>query len=286
MQISNSNALPMQPNTDSLSAPASSRWPSLTGRVLWRPVAALSLAGIALGMLAVSLMPTRKTFAYAAVVQAMQQVKTIHWVVQSSGPEQPGAGAGQNGRRIKMDTWARLDRPAYAILMTPNGSMRTLMAPGGMRTISNGQVMLNIPMPFLEGDAKRQEQGLRRFILDQVLSPQKDEAAAAKEGGDPALLPDKADSELKQEETILNGKPAVRFYGEWKSEDWKFALSLWVDPDTHLVVRSESTMTNPKPGQPDVHAVADQFRYNEPPPAGIFDVPQGKAGIPTIKMPE
>ncbi|MCW3096793.1 MAG: hypothetical protein JWL77_2411 [Chthonomonadaceae bacterium] len=279
MQISNANALPLQPNADRLSGQVPAL--RLLGRS-WRPVAALSLAGIALGFLAVSLMPTHKTFAFAAVVQAMQRVKTIHWTVQSNAFTQPGASLESQKAVFKMETWARLDKPAYATLITPDGSARTVMAVGGMKTIMNGQVMVDMPMPFLTGSVRDQEKGLRAFILAQVLSPQKDISGPAKAGVSPDALPNKDDSGMKHEEVVLNGKPAIRFYSDSQNGTWKFSWSLWVDPDTHLVVRSESTMSNPVAGQADLHMIADQFRYNEQPPAGIFDVPQGKAGIPSI----
>ena len=282
MQNLNSNALPMRPNAGRLSGSASAL------RLLmrsWRPVAALSLAGIALGLLAVSLMPTHKTFAFAAVTQAMQQMKTIHWAVQGNGFAQPGASLESQKAVSRLETWARLDKPGYAILITPDGSSRTVMAGGGMKTIMEGQVISDIPMPFLSGSVEDQEKGLRAFILSQVLSPQKNMAAPAKQDVRPGGLPAKDDGGFKHEETVLNGKPAVRFYTEAKNGTWRFALSLWVDPSTHLVIRTESTMSSPTPGQADLHTIADRFRYNEQPPAGIFDVPQGKAGIPTLIMP-
>jgi anti-sigma factor RsiW len=277
MQISNSNALPMQPNADRLSGQAPAL--RLLGRS-WRPVAALSLAGIALGFLAVSLMPTHKTFAFAAVVQAMQRVKTIHWRVQSNGFTQPGASLESQNAVVKMETWARLDKPAYVTLITPDGSGRTMIAAGKMITILDNKVVAEMPMPNFAG--KDPEKALRAYILSQVVSPFKDIPAAA----DPGLQPDGSDNSIKSEETILNGQSVIRFYGGWKNATWKFNMSLWVDPKTHLVLRSESVMSNPVAGQADLHMIADQFRYNEEPPAGIFDVPQGKAGIPTIKMPQ
>ena len=261
MQVTNSHALPVQPNVIGLSEAAPARRLSPVLRLLgrtWRPVAALSLAGIALGFLALSLVPTHKTFAFAAVVQAMERMKTIHWVVQSNGFTQPGASLESQTAMVRMETWARLDKPALATLITPDGSGRTLIVGATMKTILNNRVFSETPMPQLAGQDP--ERGVRAYILSQVVSSFKE-------------MPDGNENSIKSEETVLNGRPVVRFYGGSTNATWKFALSVWVDPKTNLVLRSESTMSNPVAGQADLHMIADQFRYNEQPPAGIFDTP-------------
>jgi len=268
MQNSNPSTLPVQPNITPLSRLTPARLPfsalRVSGRV-WRPVAALSVAGIALGLLAISLIPTHKTLAFAAVVQAMERVKTIHWVVQSNGFTQPGASLESQTAMVRMETWARLDKLGYATLITPDGSGRTMIAAGKLLTILDNKVVTEMAMPDFAG--KDPEQGLRAYILSQVMSSFKATAG----GADPGVAPD--GSGIKSEETVLNGQPVIRFYGGSNNGVWKFELSVWVDPKTNLVVRSESVMTNPVAGQADLHMIADQFRYNEEPPAGIFDVP-------------
>ncbi|MCW3054781.1 MAG: hypothetical protein JWN14_3951, partial [Chthonomonadales bacterium] len=169
---------------------------------------------------------------------------------------------------VRMETWARLDKPGYATLITPDGSGRTMIAAGKLLTIFDNKVMTEVPLPNFAG--KDPEKEMRAYILSGVVSSFKATAGNA----DPGLSPD--GSGIKSEETVLNGQPVIRFYGGSNNGVWKFNLSVWVDPKTHLVVRSESVMTNPVAGQADLHMIEDQFRYNEQPPAGIFDVPPTK----------
>ncbi len=235
----------------------------------WRPIAVFSGLGVMAILLALFLLPTRKSFAFADVLTAMQNIRTIHWTVKANGFNS-SVPTDDESKLTVMEAWARLDKPAYALLAGPNGEVKTLMVPGKQSTFISKEKISEMPMPWL-GNGDNKENALRKFILAQLISPIADADAKTKEGNALEELQDYP--VFHREDVILEGRRVVRFSSNSKFGEGRFLYSLWVDPETRLIVRSETQMPNPVKGQPDLVSIAAQFRYNEEPPAGIFDIP-------------
>ena len=257
---------PLGKTAENLSIPLKRSW----GRVNWRPIAALSGVGIMLAVMALFLTPTRKSFAFADVLTAMQKIRTVHWTVKSSGFTPIIDPKGDSVLTV-MEAWARLDKPAYVLLVGPEGGMKMLMTPQKHTMITDGKILMELPLPPFDVAGKGKEAGLREFILAQLVSPIKDADAQVKGENTVNKLQDFPS--FQKEEVLLDGQRVVRFYSNSKFGQGRFIYSLWVDPETRLIVRSETQMPNSVAGQPDITSIATQFRYNEEPPVGIFDAP-------------
>lgn len=238
----------------------------------WRPVAALSGLGVALAVMALFLLPTRKSFAFAAVIQAMQQVNSVHWTIKVNGVEPPEEGIEDSKEMTVMEAWARLDKPALALLIGGEGEVKMLLTPNKHSMITDGKILMELPMPPLEG--KDKEAGLRDAILEQLVLPTKEAAPGAGRNGKTNLLKTLMQNDhFQKEEVILEGRRVIRFSSDEKLGEGRFRVSLWVDSETRLILQSETRISNQTPGQPDIVTLATQFRYNEEPPVGVFDLP-------------
>lgn len=83
---------------------------------------------------------------------------------------------------------------------------------------------------------------------------------------------------------VWNGKPVWIFTRTlrlkapnklWGEEEITGTVRIWADAKTHRIIRSESVMQSGNNGVPK-QTVNTDFRYNEPPPAGTFELKKPK----------
>jgi len=232
------------------------------------------------------------TVAFAAVEQAMTTVDTVTYQMHDLKcltAIRPDGSIEVQDRPRTWTIWARISSPALASLYSPHYRYVSY-SHDNYQIDTSGPVCQysyndwgGITASPIFGAA--QEQTPAERIRNEVLfnsSP----PAASQQWQEPGLgrMPLRMQrSPWKSAETSLNGKRVLRYdcalqYQESMDrahnafrtgEDWSF----WVDPQTHLVLRREIRTHYQGAGKKaDTVSVADQFRYNETPPMGTFEV--------------
>lgn len=247
--------------------------------LVWRCAGVMAVLGLVyMGFMMTS--PGQSTAAFAQVEQAMQEIKTARWISKKTSRNADGSLIYE----LTEETWIRLDPPAKAVRPLPGTSRSSSnISLHDTRYVldKRGQVIYNattkeftthpnaIPRITNQG-SKDVEAFLRKMLLGHVLSPDiKNKQAPMKSGGV------KITYEIKSERVTLDGRSLIRFDREYsRTGFWKVKHSIWADPVTNRVVRSESQQTPSDPGGLNVTYVVvnDQYRYDEEPPGGTFDL--------------
>lgn len=255
-------------------------------------LAASVAVGIALWLLPGS--PSHPAPAFAQVEHAMGTIRTVTWrqaalssvVLYPNGTYEKRPGNGYS------TMWARLDTPTLATEYK-DGYRRVSLADEsyqigeteGLKNVRSYQrLRWGIPPSLISGSGKRQTP--RERILNTILfSPEDAQNKKTWTESSPNAEPRTVErTPWESQETVLDGKKVIRFdasvrfkektsAGSFPWRNTEDLYSLWVEPDTHHVVRREVRVRyQTKKNTVEYVAVSDQFRYNQEPPAGLFEV--------------
>lgn len=260
-----------------------------TPKPRWQPAlaAALTAAALAAALLLPG-SPTRPLPAFADVETAMSRVKYVSWTMTTHfyrGHER------KNEHPLKAAFWVRRSPPAFAIKTEnwPIGASWRLFDKRGSFTrtprLEHYGISYNEPRPIAQR-VTQTIRGLTEMPTDANSSLKADRWA----------MHATATPWRKREET-LTGKSVMRFdrlvttpghlsQGE-NAKERIFMLgqrdtqTIWVDAKTLHVVRTERRLLA-QDGFPRAVTVLTNFRYDEPPPAGVFDWSPPKGAKVTV----
>ncbi len=239
----------------------SERTPNRAGA--WRWGAALAGAGLTLAVAVTMLLPGRSNFAFADVAQAMQKVGAIRFSLSAFNVE-------TDGRQEPMGKTTFWVRPHPLTIAHREGQRR--FVEDGLRAWS---------IDTKTGAVTTEPNPMRTEGLDMILAPRTPLSAMVQRNtGATSEFPSHPWTVRR---VTLEGREVVQFRrtSEAATDDKtitreEMEQTVWVDPKTRLVVRSEGTETfRQADGQPAAigRVVLDGFHYNEAPPAGAFDLP-------------
>lgn len=238
---------------------------------------ALALAACLAVALAVTLWPSKQAplpSAYADTVLAMQRVRSVAWTQTSTNHYSDDS---QEIHEV-VQYWVRRDPPAIATLELPDPTTHSIR--GGYRRLQDAH---GARLTQLDGG----ETWLRplctpiaeevRVTLDSLtsLGTMKNIPLMGNH-----LILVTTQTPWIQKQVSLNGYTLLRFRedliatfptlpGGAIRNRTVMHFTVWVDPETHRVQRTEWQSTTPKLGRSEV--VNDHFVYDQPAPAGVFD---------------
>lgn len=214
-------------------------------RLAWRPLAAMAVAAMVFAAIALFMpgQPGQPAIAFADVEQAMQDIKTAHWV----SVWVPYDRGGRAGRSRQTEFWARLHPPAVVRFALPDTTARGQTRRPVVWFISSSPD----PAPFL-----------LHIISESTLAPD------ARPGPGISRIP------WRGERTALGGRPMIRFHRETtgRLSSGTDMESVWADPVTHRVIRSEHRYINRYTGRTTSVNTLENFQYDVRAPSGTFDV--------------
>ncbi len=251
---------------------------------------ALALAACLVVVLAFTLWPSKQAplpAAYADTVLAMQRVHSIAWTqtVTNYKPD------GSQGIHQVEQTWVRRDPPAIATLVLPDpsthgisGGYRTLKdARGSRRTkLSGGETQLR---PLRTPIAEQVRDTLASLTSFSALS-----SSPLTSNGVPVAY---THTPWQQEPVTREGQTLLRFRQDIAAtfpvqphEAMRgpavLHITVWVNPQTHRVYRREVQLAIPTFGRLDV--IAEHIVYDQPAPAGVFDIAASSASSPQSQV--
>jgi anti-sigma factor RsiW len=249
--------------------------------------AAVGLAGVAVATAAGFWLlpghPAQPTLAYADVQRAMQQVQIVSWkshrIVTDANwhPLRNQKSAGSYSV-----TWLRRDPAAIATIGQPHGYISLSDGRGNMEHTAQGNYVMYPPNHVV---------GLAEDIERQIKALTEEPAPVS-----PTSTPKFRSkfTKFQQQSVLLGGQECILFTfdGEavtsaivsqgrtmFPQTHYFTHRSLWVDPATHLVTRTELRQwvhydyTGKQFDQPNQRMISvdSDFRYNQAPPPGVFD---------------
>lgn len=209
----------------------------------------------------------------------MQNIKTARWIETRTYLNSDGSV----GEQYASELWVRTDPPAEARRSLPR-SFRPF--PGesidDTRSVfdSRGQMIYDAttgrysldPTPFHPAPKSKAalNQILQRMVQADLILPREFAEATAPQSHSygPFLTRTSASQRV-----TLDGHTVIRLMSDstWRSHDGQTSsTTVFADPVTRRIVRMESRV--PVPRHPTMLTVCDQYRYNEEPPAGTFDL--------------
>ncbi len=259
---------------------------------------ALALAACLAIVLAVTLWPSKQASlpaAYADTVLAMQRVRSVAWTqtVTNSNPD------GSQGIHQVEQTWVRRDPPAIATLVPPDPSTHGIS--GGYRTLKDAHGSHRTKLSGGETQSRPLRTPIAEQVqiaLDSLASFNAQENSPLFSNGVPVAY---THTPWQQERVTREGQTLLRFRQditatfpvqphEVMQGRTVTHLTLWIDPATHRVQRTEWHLVGSKIGRLD--SVQDRFVYDQPAPANVFDEaaysatsPQNKASAATPSQP-
>jgi hypothetical protein len=222
----------------------------------------------------------RPSLSFASVEEALSQIKTVHWVETSYS--QSSASTKKEGRSTVSEGWAELASERFVTWQRAGSASER-----GAYLLTKQDQWWYHPKTEL-GTAsylrfKATAWGRKpvvQQIREQILfSPKESEQANHNANSNLRITY----SPWQQTETLLEQKRAVKFtrqgtYQTTHKQTYQTTTLVWVDPATKQLLRREES-TRQAGSQVDTYrSVAENFRYNEMPPPGIFDLPLPAVG--------
>lgn len=241
--------------------------------------AAVGLAGAAAAVAAVFWFlpgqPGQPTIAFADVERAMQQVQTVSWVetMEFYNPKSRFMARATHRSRH----WLRTNPPALAAFdgvqdLTDAQGERVRLTPGVYADFSAGKFAPRIGI----------DEAVHR-ALQEITQPQVGTGYMGYGGTARTAF---KFSPVREQAVVYEGQKRVLFVRDQEiiaqrrhgaPNHYLLRISLWADPATRRVVRIETLdLSGFAQGSGSVITRSD-FRYNQPPPAGVFDwsIPAG-----------
>ena len=236
-----------------------------------RPVAARRIAAGFAGVVAASAVffwlvpgqPGRPNIAFADVEQAMQRVRTASYNMNTQIQDAQGHPFAE-GTSKSLQIWLRRTPAADAYLDRTMLERHLLDNRGGLDYSRKKDLYLKSPLKV--SIAQQVETMLRQLMGPMTDAP------------DPVPGPSQhwTMTPWQQKKVTLNGNPSLKFTRTvFRTEGQRQGvthINIWVDAGTLHVVHIEDfgDAMWMAPGYQE-RAVIDNFRYNEPPPPGVFD---------------
>jgi len=244
--------------------------------------------------------PGRSTPAFALVEQAMRKIKTAHWVQKRTVTEADGSLTYE----AASDAWVRMNPLAKAVRSIPESfrsapnetlhEFRSVIDRRGQVTYSAATKeytihRYTIPREFIRKGMKMEDL-LRGMVLAEVLSPAEITPLSINKKSPPMRIGRMVIPNWSSERVTLDGEPRIKFHREYSYHEnggGTIKQAIWADPQTNRVVRSELRSTSLKPSTYEIIVVNEQYRYDEEPPEGTFDLtPPPGARVRIISPPQ
>ncbi len=263
--------------------------------ILLRPIGLVSgivlLAGVAL-FFSIPGSPLRPTPSFAQVEAAMEKIKTVHWTETMEVRVALTYSSNGQGRAVASDTvnvmvyesWGDVanHRLSHTLVSgTVAGAQRYRVVMDATQAwdywkASDRSMYLKLPPESFQSDRAT------KIVMDQVILPKDDPSRTEKMDVGDNGTQTRTYSSWKQSDGEREGKKLLKFdrivkitYGINHSQR---EVSVWVDPATMQVVRREEVEQQPNSDKIAYRRLAENFRYNETPPPGVFELPKPKVG--------
>lgn len=222
-------------------------------------VGGLAVATGAIVFLALPGGPLRPTSSFASVEEAMGKVKTIHWKESSGGS-------------VVWDCWADLTRRRICKQMMQGNQIlqkETLKPEGWLKVIFNSPKTY-FWQPLWRKEAR--DDYLRDHIIFSKSDPGRIESREflgekfTRKYSAWKKIEDIGTAEMLVFEKDLEQKTK---YGNYNAK-----IFFWIDAETRRIIRREERSLKNN----DYVCVSNDFKYNETPPPGIFEIEEPKVG--------
>jgi hypothetical protein len=163
--------------------------------------------------------------------------------------------AGERGScTVTSNHWLRLDPPAYAWL-NDLGDHDVIDERGHLHTSDTWTSCLQVPSVY------QSPEDFQRHILPWGPRPAPEAEARRRDQG------------WEWQQDTVDGRPAVRWRRRCPEGSYQVEMSVWLEPETGLLLRLERTEIDPATGRVAVEDVQHGFQYDVEPPDGVFDLP-------------
>ncbi|WP_395146382.1 hypothetical protein [Armatimonas sp.] len=236
--------------------------------------------------------PFRPMPSFAAVEDAMEKIKTVHWtetmevhMVWAFKPNGTGRSIASDNQSVMIyESWGDMVNHQLSHVLVSgklDGAqerrvvMNSEQAWDYMKT-RDRSVYLKMPSQFFQGNKAT------KIVMDQVVLPKDDPGRTEKFDSGDDYIQTKTYLPWKQSDEEREGKKLLRFDRtvmiQKGTNSSRREVTVWVDRETMRVARREEIERRPNSQQIAFRCIAENFRYNETPPSGVFELPKPKVG--------